>query len=86
MGLGEGRHPAVHPTVTSDPPPKDCKVWHRGAMLRVSRMAVEGLRIQQRRGRPDLDVILIAERQAAAWLALAVFESGARAKRRAMAR
>lgn len=71
---------------SSAPPPKDCRVFRHGQMVPVSRPVLEGLRIWQKRGRPDLDVILIWERQVTVWLKSAALEEGYKASRKAMAR
>lgn len=54
--------------------------------MRVSSSVVDGLREQQKHRRPNLDVLLIAEAQAARYLEAVLGEYRARALRRAMAR
>jgi hypothetical protein len=72
--------------MNADPPPKDRKIFHGGKMVLVSRAVLDGIRDMQRRRAPDLDLLLIAERQADRWLKLMVFEANSRERRKAMAR
>lgn len=71
---------------TSSPPPKDRRILHGGRMLPVTEAIVAGVREMQRHRAPNLDVLLIAERQAERWLALMQFEVRLRLERRALAR
>jgi hypothetical protein len=70
----------------SAPPPADCRIFHAGKTVHVSRVAVEGVRAMQKYRTPDLDLVLIAERSATRWLVLMMCEYRARARRRAVAR
>jgi hypothetical protein len=72
--------------MNADPPPKERKIFHSGKMVLVSRAVLDGIRDMQRRRAPDLDLLLIAERQADRWLKLMVFEANSRARRKTLAR
>lgn len=68
------------------PPTPDRRIIRSGTVVRVSSAVVDGLREQQKHRWPNLDVLLIAEAQAARWLEAVLGEYRARALRRAMAR
>lgn len=60
---------------SAEPPPADCRILRGSGIVRVSRVVIEGLRLQQRLRSPDVEELLDVIDAADLWLASTIYDA-----------